>query len=135
MANERRSLWIIIVLLGLLGSFQLYRESFRVNAWGLNETIGWSNDTFFWWLILGSPGLCAIISSLIFGYLHAKRRTLTLWLMVLQMFVILLLTYYPFALVTFNILAWMILFSVVWRSSKEQVPEKEMRDDLLDDLS
>ncbi|WP_367393082.1 hypothetical protein [Lewinella sp. LCG006] len=135
MANERRSLWIIIVLLGLLGSFQLYRESFRVNAWGLNETIGWSNDTFFWWLILGSPGLCAIISSLIYGYLHAKRRTLTLWLMVLQMFVILLLTYYPFALVTFNILAWMILFSVVWRSSKEQVPEKEMRDDLLDDLS
>lgn len=135
MANERRSLWIIIVLLGLLGSFQLYRESFRVNAWGLNETIGWSNDTFFWWLILGSPGLCAIISSLIFGYLHAKRRTLTLWLLVLQMFVILLLTYYPFALVTFNILAWMILFSVVWRSSKEQVPEKEMRDDLLDDLS
>ena len=106
-----------------------------MNAWGLNETIGWSNDTFFWWLILGSPGLCAIISSLIFGYLHAKRRTLTLWLMVLQMFVILLLTYYPFALVTFNILAWMILFSVVWRSSKEQVPEKEMRDDLLDDLS
>lgn len=135
MANERRSLWIIIVLLGLLGSFQLYRESFRVDAWGLNETIGWSNDTFFWWLILGSPGLCAIISSLIFGYLHAKRRTLTLWLLVLQMFVILLLTYYPFALVTFNILAWMILFSVVWRSSKEQVPEKEMRDDLLDDLS
>lgn len=135
MANERRSLWIIIVLLGLLGSFQLYRESFRVDAWGLNETIGWSNDTYFWWLILGSPGLCAIISSLIFGYLHAKRRTLTLWLLVLQMFVILLLTYYPFALVTFNILAWMILFSVVWRSSKEQVPEKEMRDDLLDDLS
>ncbi len=135
MANERRSLWIIIVLLCMIGSFQLYRESFRLVAWGLNEDIGWANGTYFWWFILGSPGLCAIISSLIYAYLHAKKRTLTLWLMALQMVVILLLTYYPFALVTFNILAWMILFSVVWRSRKEQAPPKEMRDDLLDDLS
>jgi predicted MFS family arabinose efflux permease len=134
MANERRSLWIIIVFLCLMGAFQLYRESFRFLAWGLNENIGRDNDTFFWWFILGSPGLCAIISSLIYAYLHAKKRTLTLWLMALQMFVILLLTYYPFALVTFNLLAWMILFSVVWRSRKVQIPEKELRDDLLDDL-
>lgn len=135
MANERRSLSIIIALLGLLGAFQLYRESFRFDAWGLNENIGSSNDTFFWWFILGSPGLCAIISSLIYGYLHAKKRTLTLWLMALQMIVILLLTYYPFALVTFNLLAWLILFSVAWRSQKQLIIPAEWRDDLLDDLS
>ncbi|MGH1436553.1 MAG: hypothetical protein ACRBG0_19065 [Lewinella sp.] len=134
MANERRSLSIIIVLLGLLGAFQLYRESFRFDAWGLNENIGWANDTFFWWFILGSPGLCAIISSLTYGYLHAKKRTLTLWLMALQMIVILLLTYYPFALVTFNLLAWLILFSVVWRNQRQLIIPAEWRDDLLDDL-
>ena len=78
--------------------------------------------------------MCAIISSLIYAWLHAQKRTLTLWLMALQMVVILLLTYYPFALVTFNLMAWMILFSVMWRSRKEQAPQAEMRDDLLDDL-
>jgi hypothetical protein len=136
MANERRSLWVVIVLLCLIGAFQLYRESFRFVAWGFNENIGWTNSpsSYFWWLVLGSPGLCAIISSLIYAWLHAKKRTLTLWLMALQMVVILLLTYYPFALVTFNLLAWMILFSVAWRSRKEQTPLVEMRDDLLDDL-
>ena len=126
-------MWIIIAFLGLIGVFQLYRESFRFVAWGLNENIN-SPSSYFWWFILGSPGLCAIISSLIYAWLHAQKRTLTLWLMALQMVVILLLTYYPFALVTFNLMAWMILFSVMWRSRKEQAPQAEMRDDLLDDL-
>lgn len=135
MERERRSLWVIIIVLFLVGLFQLTGTGFSVSSWILNSNTGpWELDwtTYLWWILIGSPGTCAVVSALVYGWLHYRHRHLTLWLMALQMMIILMVAYYPLAGGGFLLVAWMILVSVIVRSKSR--PTKEKRADILDDL-
>lgn len=136
MQRERRSLWIIIVLLFFVGLFQLmdWQSYIGIGSWDLNRTIGWSWDlqSYIWWYLVVSPGICAVVSALVYGWLHYRGRHLTLWLMTLQMLVILMVAYMPMAGAGFLIIAWLMLLSVIFRSKK--APEGPKRQDILDDI-
>lgn len=134
MERERRSLWVIIVVLFLVGIFQLIGTRIGAGSWDINRTIGWSTDldSYVWWYLLGSPAICALISAVVYALLHYRKRHLTLWLMALQMIIILLVSYYPFSTTPFLIVAWLMLISVVLRSKPKE--EREQRADVLDDI-
>ncbi len=99
MQRERRSLWVIIIVLFLVGLFQLigFQRYLGMGSWNTNRTIGWAWDIEYaiWTYFIASPATCAIVSSLVYGWLHYRRRHLTLWLMALQMMVLLMISYYP----------------------------------------
>ena len=134
MERERRSLWVIIVVLFLVGVFQLIGTRIGVGSWNLNRTIGWSApwDSYLWWYLLGSSAVCALVSAVVYAWLHYRRKHLTLWLMALQMIIILLVSYYPFSTTPFLLVAWLMLLSVVLRSKPRE--NREQRADVLDDI-
>ncbi|MEL6835294.1 MAG: hypothetical protein AAFP77_20005 [Bacteroidota bacterium] len=136
MERERRSLWIIIIVLFFVGVFKLTGTRVGLGLWELAQAEGrggWWR--LVWWYLVGSPAVCALISAVVYALLHYRRRHLTLWLMALQMIVILLVSYYPFFNAPFLIVAWMMLLSVVLRSKpRERAERAEQRSDLLDDI-
>lgn len=136
MQRERRSLWVIIIVLFLVGLFQIigWQRYLGIGTWNVNRTIGWSWDlqSYIWWYVLMSPGVCALVSAIVYGILHYRRRQFPLWLMALQMIVLLLVSYYPLVGSTSLIVAWFMLISVVVRSKK--APAEAQREDILDDI-
>lgn len=136
MQRERRSLWIIIVVLFCVGLFQFlgWQRYLGIGSWNANRTIGWGWDVeyaLFMWLV-ASPGTCALISALVYAWLHYRHRHLTLWLMALQMIILFLVFYFPVGASAFVIVAWLILFAIILRSWK--APVAATRKDILDDI-
>ncbi len=133
MERERRSLWVIIIVLFFVGLFKLTGSRVGINTFEFSRLEG---QALLWrtlrWYFIESPALCALASALVYGLLHYRRRHLTLWLMALQMIVLLLISYYPPFNAPFLILAWMMLLSIIIRSKPQE--QIERRSDLLDDI-
>ena len=120
----------------MVGFFQLVGRGYYlgIGAWEANRTIGWGWDIEYviWRWLLATPATCAMVSALIYGWLHYRRRHLTLWAMALQMVLLLILSYVQVSMGVLLPAAWLLLIFIIIRS--RPAADQRKRSDILDDV-